>query len=91
LYIDYAIENGWLYKAAQVMNDSSYMENGKKVYSSVAIQIKPIKFDTYPSLDTLSYYTPSTGRLGSNPGNYVPGNPRYHLNSTTGVATKIDR
>jgi hypothetical protein len=91
LYIDHAIANNWLYKNKQVMHDASYIDNGKLVYSSVAIQLKPVEYKQYPSLDTLSYYTPSTGRLGSNAGNYVPGHPRYQLNSTTGGAAKIDR
>lgn len=90
LYIEYAKENGWLHKAQQTMGDASYMEDGKRIYGSVAIQLKPVKYKQYPSLDTLSYYTPSTGRLGSNPGNYVPGNPRYQLNSTSGNAQKLD-
>jgi len=91
LYIDYAIEHNWLYKAHQVMHDASYIENGKRVYSSVAIQLNPNNFDKYPSLDTLAYYTPSTGRLGSNAGNFVPGHPRLQLNSAEGDATKLDR
>ncbi len=91
LYINYAIENGWLYKTRQVMGDASYIDNGKSVHSSVAIQLEPREYKYYPSLDTLSYYTPGTGRLGSNPGNYIPGNPRYCLNSTTGGTQKLDR
>lgn len=91
LYTDYAVQNGWLHKNKQVMHDASYIENGKLVYSSVAIQLKPVEYKQYPSLDTFGYYTPSTGRLGSNAGNYVPGNPRYQLNSTDGRANKIDR
>ena len=90
LYIDYAIEHGWLYKAQQVMHDASYIENGKRVYSSVAIQLNPIKFDHYPSMDTLQYYTPTTGRLGSNAGNYVPGHSRYHLDHADGGSSKMD-
>ena len=91
LFIDYAIEHNWLYKAAQVMHDPSYIDNGKKVNSSVAIQLKPGAYRAYPSLDTFPYYTPTTGRLGSNPGNYIQGNPRFQLNHTDGGASKIDR
>lgn len=91
LFIDYAVEHGWLYKAAQVMHDPSYIDNGKKVNSSVAIQLKPGAYRAYPSLDTFPYYTPTTGRLGSNPGNYIAGNSRYQLNHTDGGATKVDR
>lgn len=91
LYIDYAKEHNWLYKSDQVMHDVSYFDNDKKINSSVTIQLKPIKFDTYPSLDTLQYYTPSTGRLSSSAGNFILGNPRYHLTSTTGDARKLDK
>lgn len=91
LYIDHAIKNNWLYKRQQVMHDASYIDDGKTVYSSVAIVLKPAEYKTYPSLDTFPYYTPSTGRLGSNAGNYVPGNPRLQLNSASGGYTKLDR
>ncbi len=91
LYIDYAIEHDWLHKAQQVMHDASYIENGKRVHASVAIQLNPAMYDYYPSMDTLAYYTPSTGRLGSNAGNYVKGHPRYTLNSAEGGATKLDK
>jgi len=91
LFMDYAVSNKWLHKAQQVMGNPAYIDEGKTIYSSVAIQLKPQMYKYYPSLDTLSYYTPSTGRLGSNAGNYIPGNPRYILNSTTGEARKIDK
>lgn len=91
LYIDYAIENNWLYKVKQVMHDASYIENGKTVFSSVTIVLKPAEYKTYPSLDTFPYYTPSTGRLSSNAGNFVPGHPRLSLNSASGGYTKIDK
>jgi hypothetical protein len=91
LYINYAIENNWFYKSQQVMHDASYIDNGKRVYSSVAVQLNPAMYDYYPSMDTLPYYTPSTGRLGSNPGNYIKGHPRLHLNSAEGGAQKLDR
>lgn len=91
LYIDYAKANNWLYKSKQVMHDASYIDNGKVVTSSVSIALNPAMYKFYPSLDTLPYYTPSTGRLGSNAGNYVSGHPRLNLNSATGGYTKIDR
>jgi hypothetical protein len=91
MYIDYAIKNGWLYKNTQGMYDASYIEDGKVFRSSVSIQLNPIEFDLYPSLDTLSYYTPSTGRLASNSGNYILGHPRYRLNGVDGKAQKLDK
>jgi hypothetical protein len=91
MYVDYAIKNNWVYKAVQSMYDASYMDDGKKVMSSVSIQLNPIMFDLYPSLDTLSYYTPSTGRLGSNAGNYIQGHPRYRCCNLNGIAQKLDK
>jgi hypothetical protein len=92
MYIDYAKKQGWLYKRVQGMGDASYIDpDGKAVYSSVAVQLKPVKYDYYPSIDTLPYYTPSTGRLGSNAGNYIQGHPRYVCNSTSGSASKLDK
>lgn len=93
MYIDYARKNNWLYKRVQGMGDSSYIdpETDKTIYSSVAVQLKPVVYKYYPSIDTLSYYTPGTGRLGSNPGNYIPGYPRYVCNSTSGTAQKLDK
>jgi hypothetical protein len=90
LFIDYAIQHKWLYKNKQVMNDATYVDDGKVVYSSVTTVLKPVMYKQYPSLDTFSYYTPTTGRLGSNAGNYIPGNPRLHLNSTGGAYQKLD-
>jgi len=91
LYKNYAAERGWLYKNRQIMNDVSYVEDGKVINSSVAIVLNPAKYKQYPSLDTLSYYTPSTGRLGSNAGNYIKGHPRIRLDSAGGGYSKIDR
>jgi len=91
LYTDYAISKNWLYKARQVMNDASYIENGQLKRESVAITLNKGAYKYYPSLDTLSYYTPSTGRLASYAGNGVPGHPRYILNNTGGKASPIDR
>ena len=91
LYTNYAIENNWFHKVKQVMHDASYVDNGKTVFSSVAIVLNPRVYKYYPSLDTLPYYTPSTGRLGSNAGNYVTGHPRLSLNSASGGFTKLDR
>lgn len=94
LYIEYAKERGWLYKAEQCMHDASYIEDGKRVHSSVSVNLKPVKYEKYPSLDTFCYYTPDTGRLASNPGNLITFEGkkfiRYHLNSTDGGARKLD-
>ncbi len=89
-FIEYAIKNNWLYKAKQVMRDSMYVENGKTINGTIAITLKPLKFKSYPSVDTLCYYTPSTGRLASYPGFGIPGHPRFLLNGTNGVPNKID-
>jgi hypothetical protein len=89
-YIEYAIKNNWLYKARQVMRDSAYIENGKIMNGTIAITLKPLNLKLYPSVDTLCYYTPSTGRLASYPGFGIPGHPRFILNDTNGGTTKVD-
>lgn len=89
-YINYAKQKGWLYKAAQVMHDAAYIDNGKIIRDTVAITLKPQTYKTYPSLDTFPYYTPSTGRLASYAGYGVPGHPRIVLQSTNGGYNKID-
>jgi len=91
LYIDYAIDHKWLYKAQQVMHNASYIDEGKTFFSSVSIQLDPVDHKLYPSLDTLSYYTPTTGRLASNAGNYIPNHPRIQLNGVNGQPQKVDR
>lgn len=90
LFKKYAQEQGWLYKYNQGPSDYSYMEKGQRVNKSVAVQLKGKKFSAYPYMDTLKYYNPTTGRLGSDPGNPVADTKRLKLESTGGSSSSID-
>jgi len=84
LFKKYAIEHGWIYKYSQEAQDSSYVDNGTRVQKSIAVALKPMEHKKYPYMDTLKYYNPTTGRLGSDPGNPVEGTKRYKCESTGG-------
>ena len=89
LFKKYAQEQGWLYKYDQQAQDASYMEDGKRVQKSIAIALKPVDHKKYPYMDTLKFYNPSTGRLGSDAGNPVDGTKRYKCESGTGQPSQI--
>lgn len=90
LFKKYAQEQGWLYKNEQRADDMSYIEDGVRVNKSIALQLKPHTYKYYPYMDTLKYYNPTTGRLGSDPGNKPEGTRRFKLEGTGGQATAID-
>ncbi len=90
LFKKYAMEKGWLYKYDQQAYDASYVENGQRVNKSVALQLKPAEYKTYPFMDSLKYYNPGTGRLGSDPGNPVEGMKRLKLEGGGGQAGRVD-
>jgi len=90
LFKKYAVENGWIHKYTQQAHDTSYVENGQKVNKSIALQLKPKVYKQYPYMDTMKYYNPGTGRLGSDPGNPVPEHKRFYLEATDGSARKLD-
>lgn len=87
----YAIENGWLYKKG----DSFYL-NGVLKSDAVTTRLKPAEYELYPYMDTMSYYTPKSGRASSEQGNAVrdPRNPdnvliRLNLRSQDGGSTAV--
>lgn len=90
LFKKYAIEQGWIFKYNQSSHDASYVDNGVHVNSSISIQLIPKKYQSYPYMDTLKYYSPGTGRLASYPGNPVEGKKRLKLESGEGHADNID-
>lgn len=90
LFKKYAMEQGWIYKYDQQAYDHSYMDNGQRVNKSVAVQLKPAEYKSYPFMDTLKYYNPTTGRLGSDPGNPVEGTKRWKLEGGGGAPQRVD-
>jgi len=70
IFIDYAKKQNWLYKKQQTYNNNDYIDpsNDNKVSRlTMTFRLKNKNYDTYPYFDTLSYYTPKTGRLSSKP------------------------
>lgn len=90
LFKKYATEQGWVYKYNQSADDASYVEKGNRVQGkSIAIGLNKGEYKQYPYMDTLKYYNPTTGRLGSDPGYAVEGTKRFKLDSTGGGASVI--
>jgi len=92
MFKKYAIDNGWIYKEGD-----AFMMDGQRKTTSVTIRLKPIDYGKYPYMDTMQYFTPSTGRASSTAGNPArdPSNPskvfhRYNLRSQDGGYAKID-
>jgi hypothetical protein len=90
-YQKYAIEHGWIYKQGD-----QFLLNGVRKTTSVSTRLKPIDYKYYPYVDTMSYYTPSTGRAASTAGNPArdPNNPskefqRFSLKSQDGSKTRL--
>lgn len=71
LFKKYAISKGWLYKPEQTAQCDSYVENGQRINKSMSIVVNAQEYKKYPYMDTFRYYNPTTGRLGSQPGNAV--------------------
>lgn len=93
IFIDYAKEHGWWYKPSQSKEISSFVKDD--VVCDIPISTKLTRrrnFDKYPYMDTLCFYTPTTGRLSSRP----TLNPvtkeimdRYQLRRTNGMVRKL--
>jgi hypothetical protein len=90
LFKKFAIENDWLFKYAQQAHDVSYIEGGQRINKSMAVPLKPKQYRYYPYMDTMKYYNPGTGRIGSDPGNPVIDHKRVLLEGADGSAKKLD-
>lgn len=75
LFKKYIAIQGWYlkYHYTSSTSDTSVItpEGEKKILRSLSVNLKPIEYDAYPYLDTLKYYTPSTGELNSYSGDYL--------------------
>ena len=67
-FIDYAKENNWLYKQEQSYSNSNFVdpEDGSVHRLTLSFRLTPKNYEYYPYMDTIYYYTPETGRAGSN-------------------------
>jgi hypothetical protein len=86
IFKEHAINNGWLYKYAQTYSDSSYIDprDNRRHTMTISFRLEENKkYDAYPYLDTLIYYTPKSGRIS----NIMSQNKKvtvYKLQSTEG-------
>lgn len=89
VFIDYAKENGWLYKSSQSMgSDINIVDpiNDIERLITLKIELNPTDYGNYPYLDTVRYYNPNTGILS----NKQIFNPKYELTDTDGSYNEID-
>lgn len=65
LFIDYAIKNNWIYKSKQIYggNVIPVIIDGKSEKIIMSVNLKPSSYDYYPYVDTLQFYSPSTGEI----------------------------
>jgi len=71
LFIEYAIKNGYVYKQTQAVGTKDFMKNGE------SFPIDEMKLfvgkgrEDFPYVDTLQYYSPYTGIISSETGQYT--------------------
>lgn len=94
IFINYAKERGWFYKPTQAKEVYSFIMNGAICNRSITTRLKVHgEFAYYPYIDTMCYYTPSTGRLSTTIGKPAAkyGIPidRYLLHNTNGTKKRL--
>lgn len=93
IFLDHARKNNWLYKQKQSYDNNNFIdpEDGNVHSLTLSFRLKPKKYDLYPYMDTLHYYTPETGRIASE----KPKKPAlkkydtYYFRSTDGSGQRI--
>jgi len=65
LFKDFAKENDWLYKEDQDSSPGPILDKDDKYYDNIKVQVKPMRYDYYPYVDTLCNYNPETGILSN--------------------------
>lgn len=90
-FINYAKERGWLYKQQQTYSNPTYIDptDGASHTLTLAIRLKPKKYNYYPYMDTMNVYTPETGRLATSNGKFT-GKKRISLKDPNGGYGNID-
>lgn len=72
LFINYAKQNDYIYKSKQIYGGSvvPVIDRGEKKKIVMIAQMKPIKYDYYPYVDTFQFYNPITGEITSDSTKY---------------------
>jgi len=67
IFINYAKQNNWLYKAEQTYSNTDYIDpkDNNRHRLSIVFRIKNKEYDYYPYVDTLYNFTPETGRIAT--------------------------
>lgn len=82
VYIDYAKQNGWLYKSQQGMGSNISITdpvNDTTSSKTLMCEIMPGEYDHYPYCDTMAFYNPN-GEIANN----TSFNAKYELTDTDG-------
>lgn len=67
IFLNYAKKNNWLYKQQQSYSNNRFIDpKDNSVHDlTLSFRLKPKEYTYYPYMDTVCYYTPETGRIGS--------------------------
>ena len=73
LFRDYAKENGWYvkYHNSSTTSSQAYAPDGSTTSLALSVTLSQKDYDHFPYLDTLKYYTPYSGNLNNNSGDYT--------------------
>jgi hypothetical protein len=67
MFINYAQKRSWLYKLESMENVLQVVYNNRIKSMTMAVNVIPKKFDTYPFVDTLCFYDHVNGLLSNDP------------------------
>lgn len=69
IFIDYAKQNGWMYKTHQIKDCMTFVFEGRSIDKPISTKLPHCgQFKKYPYIDTLCYYTPESGRISNSRG-----------------------
>ena len=73
LFRDYAKESGWYtkYHNSSTSNSQAIAPDGSTVSLDLTVTLRQKHYDNFPYLDTLKYFTPGSGVLNNQRGDYV--------------------
>ncbi len=73
LFRDYAKENGWYtkYHNSSTTNSQAFAPDGSVTNLKLQVKLSQKDYDHFPYLDTLKYFTPGSGILNNQGGDYV--------------------
>ncbi len=67
MFINFAINRDWFYKPENLENVLQVLNNNKIINQNMVVNIKKIKYESYPFVDNLGFYDPISSTLTNNP------------------------